>query len=147
MACIMAEFCMGIKLKESVVNLGEIRELVKIMDDHVPLVTAQGDNFHTEIYAPVKQDQDLHSLLGNLKDELPDLIDFMEASPNLDASASRPLPFPDSRNSTVFGEVPAGIQGQAQAQLRMLTLMFQRKAFLQESNLNDLVTSSTGRRQ
>ncbi|EFJ21572.1 hypothetical protein SELMODRAFT_417419 [Selaginella moellendorffii] len=48
----------------------------------------------------------------------------------------------------VFGEVPAGIQGQAQAQLRMLTLMFQRKAFLHwytdfseaESNLNDLVT-------
>ncbi|EFJ23948.1 hypothetical protein SELMODRAFT_415231 [Selaginella moellendorffii] len=55
----------------------------------------------TKPTAPVKQDQDLHSLLGNMKDELPDLIDSMEDSPNLDASASRPLPFPDSRNSTM----------------------------------------------
>ncbi|EFJ06507.1 hypothetical protein SELMODRAFT_430570 [Selaginella moellendorffii] len=57
----------------------------------------------TKPTAPVTQDQDLHSLLGNTKDELPDLIDFMEGSPNLDASVapSRPLPFPDLRNLTM----------------------------------------------
>ncbi|EFJ21406.1 hypothetical protein SELMODRAFT_417421 [Selaginella moellendorffii] len=38
MACIMTEFCVGIKLEESVVNLGEIRKLVKVMDDHIVMV-------------------------------------------------------------------------------------------------------------
>ncbi|EFJ21571.1 hypothetical protein SELMODRAFT_417418 [Selaginella moellendorffii] len=38
MACIMTEFCVGINLEELVVNLGEIRELVKIMDDHIVTV-------------------------------------------------------------------------------------------------------------
>ncbi|EFJ31118.1 hypothetical protein SELMODRAFT_409050 [Selaginella moellendorffii] len=53
----------------------------------------------TKPTAPVKQDQDLHSLLGNTKDEPPDLIDFMDLESSV--APSRPLSFPDSRNLTM----------------------------------------------
>ncbi|XP_002967768.2 uncharacterized protein LOC9631116 [Selaginella moellendorffii] len=53
----------------------------------------------TKPTAPVKQDQDLHSLLGNTKDEPPDLIDFMDLESSV--APSRPLSFPDLRNLTM----------------------------------------------
>ncbi|EFJ06544.1 hypothetical protein SELMODRAFT_430636 [Selaginella moellendorffii] len=55
----------------------------------------------TKPTAPVKQDQDLHSLLGNTKDEPPDLIDLMELSELGIFCCSFSLPFPDSRNLTM----------------------------------------------